>query len=143
MKSICPRLCGLLVLALLSTGILQAARPDALKFEVYQDAKKEYRWRLKNADDKVLATPGQGYSSKKYCEESVEKFKNNLTNAKVKMEVYPDEGKKFRWKMVVANGQTVASSPTGYATKEDCEKVIATIKKEAKSAKVEVLPDGK
>ena len=123
---------------LVSYGAAQAA--DAFKFEVYQDAKKEYRWRLKNDEGKVVATPGQGYSSKKYCEESVDKFKNNVNSDKVEIKHYQDAGKQYRWKMIAGNGQNVASSPTGYATKSECEKAFATIKKEAKNAKVEVEP---
>lgn len=123
---------------LVSYSAAQAA--DAFKFEVFQDAKKEYRWRLKNDEGKVVATPGQGYSSKKYCEESVEKFKSNVSSDKVKIEHYQDAGKQYRWKMIASNGQNVASSAVGYATKGECEKAVATIKKEAKNAKVEVEP---
>jgi len=126
------------VVLLVSYSAAHAA--DALKFEVYQDAKKEYRWRLKTADDKVLATPGQGYQSKRYCEEAVEKFKNNVSSDKVKIEYYEDNKKQSRWRMIASNGQTVASSATGYATKDECMKAFDLIKREAKNAKVEVAP---
>ena len=72
------------ILLLLSYGMAQAA--DGYQFEVFKDAKNEYRWRLKNPDGKVVASPGQGYASKKYCEESVEKFKTNTHSDKVKVE---------------------------------------------------------
>ena len=124
------------IVLLVSYGAAQAA--DAFKFEVYQDAGKEYRWRFKNPEGKVLATPGQGYSSKKYCEESVEKFKTNVSSDKVKIEFYDDNKKQTRWRMIASNGQNVASSPSGYATRAECEKAFAVIKKEAKDAKVEV-----
>ena len=126
------------IVLLVSYGAAQAA--DAFKFEVFQDAKKEYRWRLKNDEGKVVATPGQGYSSKKYCEESVEKFKTNVSSDKVKIEFYEDNKKQTRWRMIASNGQNVASSPVGYATKGECEKAFAVIKKEAKNAQVEVAP---
>lgn len=51
----------LYILALLSTAAAKAALEDALTFEVFQDNKQEYRWRLKNAEVKVIATLGQGY----------------------------------------------------------------------------------
>ena len=79
---------------LLCAASLQAA--DALSFEVYEDAKMEFRWRLKDGDGMVLATPGQGYKSKKYCEESVDKFKNNVGTDKVKVEMYQDNKKESR-----------------------------------------------
>ncbi|HQR06464.1 MAG TPA: DUF1508 domain-containing protein [Gemmatales bacterium] len=137
------KLSGLIVLALLSTATVHAALADALKFEIYQDAKKEYRWRLKNADDKVLATAGQGFTTKKSCEESVDRIKNNVTSDKVKIEYYEDNKKQTRWRMIASNGQNVASSPVGYATKAECEKAYETVKKEVKNAKVEVIPDPK
>ncbi len=129
------------VVLLLSYSMAHAA--DALKFEVYQDARKEYRWRLKNADDKVVATAGQGFTTKKSCEESVERIKNNVTSDKVKIEYYEDNKKQTRWRMIASNGQNVASSPVGYATKAECEKAYEMVKKEVKNAKVEVIPDPK
>lgn len=127
-----------LAVVLLSAAIVQAFPADALSFEVYQDAKSEFRWRLKNSEGQVLATPGQGYKSKKYCEESVEKFKANVGTDKVKFEVYQDNKKESRWRLIASNGQTVASSASGYKTADDCNKAIELIKKEAKNAKVEV-----
>jgi len=143
MPSKCTKLTGLIVLALLSAATVHAALADAFKFEVFQDAKKEYRWRLKNADGKVVATPGQGYQSKKYCEEAVEKMKTNANSDKVKVEYYDDAGKQSRWRIIASNGQTTASSAFGYATKAECEKAFAEIRKEVKNAKVEVIPDPK
>ena len=32
----------------------------AAKFEIYQDAKKGYRWWLKSANGQVIATGGEG-----------------------------------------------------------------------------------
>jgi len=44
-----------------------------LTFEIYLDASKEYRWRLKRADDKLLATAGQGFSAKADCRKSMDR----------------------------------------------------------------------
>lgn len=33
-------------------------------FELYQDAKGEWRWRLKAANHQIVATGGEGYSTK-------------------------------------------------------------------------------
>jgi len=105
-----------------------------LKFEIYQDSVKEYRWRLKGADDKVLATAGQGFVAKADCRKSVDRIVNNLD--KQKFEVYEDKGKDYRWRLKATNGQVVASSSGGYANKADCEKAIDTIKKGAPKAEV-------
>ena len=34
------------------------------KFELYKDAKGEFRWRLKSANGQIIATGGEGYTSK-------------------------------------------------------------------------------
>jgi uncharacterized protein YegP (UPF0339 family) len=36
----------------------------AAKFEVYKDGKNEYRWRLRTGNGQVIATGGEGYSTK-------------------------------------------------------------------------------
>src|SRR5262245_6669539 len=80
-----------------TTHIAATAEGGQLKFEIYQDASKEFRWRLKGADDKLLATAGQGYSAKADCRKSVDRIINDLD--KQKFEVYEDKGKDFRWRL--------------------------------------------
>jgi uncharacterized protein YegP (UPF0339 family) len=36
-----------------------------LKFEIYKDSKKDYRWRLKSANGKIIADCAEGYKRKK------------------------------------------------------------------------------
>jgi uncharacterized protein YegP (UPF0339 family) len=113
-----------------------AAQADAgkLKFEVYKDASKEYRWRLKGSDDKLLATAGQGFNAKADCRKSVDGMMTKLE--KRKFEVYQDKGQHFRWRLIASNGQVVAASSGAYATKGDCEKAIDVVKKGAPKAEV-------
>ena len=54
-----------------------------LKFEVYQDVKMQYRWRLKAANGQVIATSGQGYKAKADCVNAVEIIKQGAATAKV------------------------------------------------------------
>lgn len=108
-----------------------------LKFEIYQDAAKDYRWRLKGADDKVLATAGQSFAAKADARKSVDRIVNNL--AKQKFEVYEDKGKEYRWRLKASNGQVVAASSGAYESKADCEAAIESIKKGAPKAEVSEL----
>src|SRR5262245_17664850 len=59
-----------------------------LKFEVYQDKAKEYRWRLKAANGKILATAGQGYKAKADCVHGIERIQADVASDKLKFEVY-------------------------------------------------------
>ena len=52
------------------------------KFEIYQDAKGDYRFRLKAGNGQVIAT-GQGYKSKTACLNGVESVQKNAPEAKV------------------------------------------------------------
>jgi uncharacterized protein len=124
---------GLTVLAQRSAA-LDAQDADRLKFEVYQDASKDFRWRLKAGNGEVLATAGQGYKAKADCTKGVERIKTEAD--KLAFEAYEDNSKEFRWRCKAANGQVVATSSQGYKAKADCEKAIALIKRGAGKAEV-------
>jgi uncharacterized protein len=111
---------------------------DALSFEIYQDAAKEFRWRLKDADGKVLATAGQGYKAKASATKGVKRLQSEA-NGKLTFEIYEDKAKAFRWRAQSANGQVVAASASGYKEKADCEKVLDVIKKGVSKAPVKEL----
>ncbi|MGD9635711.1 MAG: YegP family protein [Pirellulales bacterium] len=38
-----------------------------MKFELYQDRRGKYRWRLRAENGKVIADSGQGYTRKRRC----------------------------------------------------------------------------
>ena len=52
------------------------------KFEIYIDAKGDYRFRLKAGNGQVIAT-GQGYKSKAMCLKGVKSVQKNAPEAKV------------------------------------------------------------
>ncbi len=54
----------------------------AAKFEVYKDAKGEYRFRLKAANGETVAT-GEGYSSKQSCLKGIESVKKAASSAEI------------------------------------------------------------
>ncbi len=54
----------------------------AAKFEVYEDKKGEYRFRLKAGNGEIIAT-GEGYSSKAACLNGIESVKKNAPVAEI------------------------------------------------------------
>ena len=52
------------------------------KFEVYQDKRGEYRFRLKAGNGQVIAT-GEGYTTKKACMNGNESIRKNAPGAKL------------------------------------------------------------
>ena len=53
------------------------------KFELYADAKGEYRWRLRASNGQVIATGGEGYSSKATAKAGIESVKKNAPEAPI------------------------------------------------------------
>ena len=52
------------------------------KFEVYQDKRGEYRFRLKAGNGQVIAI-GEGYTTKKACLNGIASIRKNAPNATV------------------------------------------------------------
>src|SRR5262245_23898025 len=102
------------VWAAAATAGLAVVVDKPMTFEIYTDKSNEYRWRLKDGDDKTVATSGQGYKAKADCKEMVEKFVKDISN--YTLEVYESEKKKdeFRWRIKAKNGQTVGASSGGF-----------------------------
>ena len=55
----------------------------AATFEMYKDKAGEYRWRLRMQNTKVIATSGEGYTTKRACEDAIESVKKNAADAPV------------------------------------------------------------
>jgi uncharacterized protein YegP (UPF0339 family) len=52
------------------------------KFEVYQDNKGQFRFRLKAGNGQTIAT-GEGYTTKKACLNGIESVRKNALDAKL------------------------------------------------------------
>jgi uncharacterized protein YegP (UPF0339 family) len=53
------------------------------KFEVYQDHKGEWRWRLRASNGKTIADSGEGYKEKSDCLHGIDLVKKEAPNAKI------------------------------------------------------------
>ena len=51
-------------------------------FEVYKDKAKEWRWRLKGANNEIIAT-SEKYKEKAGCEDGIASVKKNAPIAKI------------------------------------------------------------
>ena len=54
------------------------------KFELYKDAKGEFRWRLVASNGQTIATGGEGYKSKESAKTGIESVKKNAPIAEIK-----------------------------------------------------------
>jgi uncharacterized protein YegP (UPF0339 family) len=110
---------------------------SAALFEVYADAAKEYRWRLRDTDGSILATGDGGHKDKAACRAALDVVREGVKSGKLSFELYEDKAGEHRWRLKDKSGGIVAAAPKGYKAKADCEKAVDAIKKEAPKAKVE------
>ncbi|OWK44387.1 YegP family protein [Fimbriiglobus ruber] len=116
-------------------GTVHARAADKkFQFEIYPDAKDEFRWRLRDGDGGIVATSGDGYKRKADCKKMVENIKADI--GKYTFEVYEDAKKEYRFRLKANNGNIIAASSRSQKTKADADKLTETISKEVKNADV-------
>lgn len=52
-------------------------------FEVYKDKSGAWRWRLKSANNQIIATSGESYKERSSCEDAIASVKKNAPIAKI------------------------------------------------------------
>jgi uncharacterized protein YegP (UPF0339 family) len=55
----------------------------AAKFELYKDAKGEFRWRLVASNGQTIATSGESYKAKDSAKAGIESVKKNAPTAAI------------------------------------------------------------
>ncbi|MFN8573157.1 MAG: DUF1508 domain-containing protein [Gemmatimonadaceae bacterium] len=66
-----------------ATPTAVAAQKNALRFELYRDSRKGFRWRLKSSNGRVLATGGEAYTTKAACREAIDRIREGASTAEV------------------------------------------------------------
>jgi uncharacterized protein YegP (UPF0339 family) len=61
----------------------RAGTDEKLKFETYEDGKKETRWRMIASNGQVVATSGSGYKTKADAEKAIAGIKKDAAKAEV------------------------------------------------------------
>jgi uncharacterized protein YegP (UPF0339 family) len=64
-------------------AVKRAGVDDKMKFELYEDAKKEHRWKLKSGNGQVVAVSSQGYKAKADAEKATASIKAGGPKAEV------------------------------------------------------------
>lgn len=103
------------------------------KFEVYQDARSEYRFRLKANNGQTILT-SEGYSAKAGCMNGIESVRKNSQDDGKFDRKESANGKHF-FNLKATNGQVIGSSQM-YAAASGMENGIASVKTNAPDAAV-------
>ena len=117
---------------------------------VIKETKSGIKFDLKAANGQIIAS-SQIYKSLKTCNNGIASVSKNAPLAGIedqtvegfeklkhpKFEVYLDKAGEFRFRLKASNGQIIAVGE-GYKTRKSCLNGIASIKKNAPDAKIEM-----
>ncbi len=63
--------------------VKKSGNDEKLKYEVYGDDKKEYRWRLKAGNGQIVAAASEGYKKKGDADKAVDSIRATVAKAEV------------------------------------------------------------
>jgi amphi-Trp domain-containing protein len=135
-------------------GVETDAVASKARFERYEDKAGEYRWRLVHRNGNIIADSGEGYSSKQNATNGLESVRRNAPGAYVvdlskdeetpgeggsnaTFELFEDEAGKWRWRLRHDNGEIIADSGGGYASKQGARRGLYSVQKNVPGAPVE------
>jgi uncharacterized protein YegP (UPF0339 family) len=98
-------------------------------FQIFRDRRKEYRWRLRADNNRVIADSGEGYHHKSDCKHGMD-----LVRGTPEVEIFQDLRGAYRWHMRAANRRIIADSGEGYTRKFSCKRAIETVRRIAQDA---------
>ena len=114
-------------------------------FELYEDTGGEYRWRLRHRNGNIIADSGEGYASKSNAQDAIERVREYGPDADVldvgnaAFEIYEDAADEWRWRLRHRNGNIVADSGQGYASRSNAVDAVTSVKGNAPAADVETV----
>ncbi len=112
-------------------------------FELYEDAAEEWRWRLVHDNGNVIADGGEGYASKGNAERAMAGVRAHTASADylridpTGFEIYRDRGGEWRWRLVHENGEILADSGQGYASRQKARQGVESVRNNAAEADIE------
>jgi len=130
------------------------AQASKATFDLYEDNAEEWRWRLVHDNGNIIADSSQGYASKQKAEQGLESVRTNAPGAhvvdtskddqpgeddgasKATFELFADRGGKWRWRLRHDNGDIIADSGQGYASKQKATQGLRSVKTNVRGAAV-------
>ena len=104
------------------------------RFETYEDAAGENRWRLVHENGNVLADSGEGYTRRHGAGRGLAALRERADE--LEFEVYEDRRGEHRWRASSANDEIVADSGEGYADGSEAEAAAERVRELAPAADV-------
>ncbi|QKY19461.1 DUF1508 domain-containing protein [Halolamina sp. CBA1230] len=103
-------------------------------FELYEDKRGEFRWRLRHDNGNVVGDGGEGYSRRGAAREAIERVQEYAGPAEylrldpTGFELYRDDAGEWRWRLVHRNGNVLADGGEGYTRRRDARRAVDRIR---------------
>lgn len=118
------------------------------RFELYEDRRGEYRWRLRHQNGNIIADGGEGYTKRREAENAIDRLQTNVDSADTLeydpagYELYLDGADEWRWRLRHKNGRILADSAEGYASRSNAREAIERVRSVAEGGeRFEVYED--
>ena len=114
-------------------------------FELFEDNAGEWRWRLRHDNGNVIGDSGEGYASKSNAKRALERVREHVAAADylrvdpAAFEVYRDKGGKWRWRLIHENGNVLADSGQGYASRSKARQGLDSVRSNVDDAAIDDL----
>jgi len=136
-------------------GIIDTdATASKATFDLYEDNAEEWRWRLVHDNGNIIADSSQGYASKQKAKQGLESVRKNAPGAhvvdtskddepaedegasKATFELFADVAARWRWRLRHDNGEIIADSGQGYASKQKAKQGLRSVKTNIRGAAI-------
>ena len=100
---------------------------------MYEDAAGQFRWRLVHRNGNILGDSGEGYASRSNARRAADRVQEVAGDAAVdadsgiRFETFEDDAGGHRWRLVAANGETIADSGEGYSSRSKLTDAIERV----------------
>ncbi len=126
------------------------AAPSTKGFEIFEDKSGQWRWRLRAANDELVAMSEEGFASKASvvralgvvrknvaaAEDHLELTADDATEGKTAkgFEIFEDRSGQWRWRLRAANGELLAIPEQGFASKAGVVKALDVVRRNVAGA---------
>ena len=106
-------------------------------FEVYEDSAGKHRWRLRHDNGNIIATSSRGYASASSRDEAIERVRTYVQSGDylrldpAAFELYRDTSGRYRWRLTHRNGNVLADSGQGYASRQKARQGLDSVRHNA------------
>lgn len=74
---------GLALIPSPADGATLSGQGSRLTFELYRDTRRQFRWRLKAANGRIIAVSGENYTTKANCRAAIDRIIESAATARV------------------------------------------------------------